>query len=317
MTVSTLGQVEALRETLIETIWPAGGYPSDRRVNSVESYSSSYFGQTENAPALVNFAGIDRLAVQQYLGVHVRPLHFKPTVSRGEAMLFMIGHDGGPFTVQSRNVVYRLLAQGFDVVTVAMPLYFAEDRPLIGNVQLGLEHGDLAQFQDPGWHPLDWFLTPAIAAMNYLEEAYGYSEVSMTGYSGGGWATYLLAALDVRITRSYPVTGGPPLDVRVGTENGDWEQYQVDVFADPIADYRDLYVMAADRAGRSQLLMVNELDAIFPDLGRAAVYGPPLTTICSGLGGSWDYWIEAGQTEHVISDQAVDEMFADMGIALW
>lgn len=349
MTVTTLAEVEALRALLAATIWPCGGYPTERQPNAVEAFSTSFWGATANEP-VVPLAGIDRLPVSQYLGVSVAPLHFRPAVSRGKALIFAAGHDGGPWTNQARNVVYRFVRQGFDVVTVAMPLYFLEPRPLIGNVQLGLEHGDLAQFQDArGWHPLAWFLEPTVAVLNYLEAFYGYTDVSMTGYSGGGWCTYWMAALDTRITRSYPVTAGLPLDIRVGTENGDWEQYQADVFTvaptwrqpntigaamGPLAsdtervvgrcqwpagvDYRDLYVMAADRAGRSQLQMVNQLDPVFPDLGRGAAYGPPITAKAAALGGTWGYWIDTiSSTEHRISDPAIDRMLSDLGVVLW
>lgn len=318
MTVSTLVAVEALRATLKATIWPAGGYPSSRQPNTVTAYSNSYWGRQENLPALVNFAALYRLDVHQYLGVDVRPLHFQPTTRRtpAKALVFAIGHDGGPWYPMPRQVVYRFLAQGYDVVTVAMPLYFMEPRPLVGQIQLGLEHGDLAQFQGPTWHPLAWFLEPSVVVLNYLADL-GITDVTMAGYSGGGWCTYLMAALDTRITRSYPCTAGLPLDIRVGAENGDWEQYQADVFATPIADYRDLWVMAADRAGRSQLQMVNQYDPVFPDLGRAATYGPPITAICSGLGASWGYWIDANVTEHVITDKALTKMFADSGVSEW
>lgn len=317
MVVSTLGAVEALRTTLKATIWPAGGYPTQRRAQVVASYSSSYFGKLENDPALENLATMYRFEVHQYLGVDVRPLHFQPTTARGPGFIFAIGHDGGPFTAQSRNVVNRLLRQGYHVVTVGMPLYFAEARPLIANIQLGLEHGDLAQYQYPnGWHPLAWFCEPTIAAINYLADL-GVTTVYMIGYSGGGWCTHLMAALDTRISHSFPCTAGLPLDIRVGTENGDWEQYLADVFATPIADYRDLWVMAADRAGRSQLQIVNTYDPIFPDLGRAATYGPPITAIASGLGSSWGYWLDTFPTEHVIGDRAISRVFQHLGITLW
>lgn len=314
MPVVTLQDATAKRAALRAAIWPTGGYPAERRANTVEAWSHAYWGQLP-AYAALPLASLTRLHVNQLHGVNVRPLHFRPSTRRNRGLVFAIGHDAGPWYPMPRNVLYRFLAQGFDVISVAMPLYFMEDRPLVGNVQLGLEHGELAQFQTASFHPLAWFLEPSIAAVNRLLDA-GCTDVSMLGYSGGGWCTTVLPALDTRIAHSYPVASGMPLDLRVGNEFGDWEQFGADIWQN--TDYRDLHVMAADRPGRSQVQVFNQYDPIFPaDAARIAQYAPTVQSRAAALGGSWGLYTDRLVNEHTISDLALNRVMSDLQLTIW
>jgi hypothetical protein len=317
--VDSEAEVSALRSALKSAIWPSGGYPTNRAADSTASYTPDYWLQPQpNLATIPNLAGITQLTVNQYLGVNVRPIHFKPTTKRDRGIIFAQGHDSGPWYPMPRNIVYRLLVQGFDVVTVAMPLLFMEDRPAIPGLD-SPSHDDMGDFQTGSFNPLSWFLEPSIAALNHLlAVSPSLTDVSMMGYSGGGWATALLAALDTRITHSYPIVGWLPLSLREGNEFGDWEQYQADIWDAPFThDYEDLAVMAADSAGRTQIQILGDHDPIFPDNGRSASYAATVSAAAAGLGGTWDVLVDSLLTEHAISDAALNAVLEDMGVTIW
>ena len=50
-----------------------------------------------------------------------------------------------------------------------------------------------------------------IIAINYIEQIYGDVNISMCGFSGGGWTTTIAAAIDPRIKNSFPVAGSLPV----------------------------------------------------------------------------------------------------------
>lgn len=89
--------------------------------------------------------------------------------------------------------------------------------------------------------------------------------VGVTGLSGGGWQTIMLAALDERITLANPVAGYCSLLARVNGDNniGDAEQIPADLCR--LADYTHLTAMVAPRP---LLLTYNARDdcCFLPDL---------------------------------------------------
>jgi len=81
--------------------------------------------------------------------------------------------------------------------------------------------------------------------------------VCMTGLSGGGWQTIVLAALDTRITHVVPVAGYTATRTRVDYDQdlGDLEQTPVDLTT--VIDYQTMTAMLAPRP---TLLLMNQND---------------------------------------------------------
>ena len=86
---------------------------------------------------------------------------------------------------------------------------------------------------NPGNHalPLDhsYFIEPVVLSINHaLALGYDPHRIYLMGKSGGGWTTTLAAAVDPRITVSFPIAGSVPLDIKVGRwrahDVGDYEQ---------------------------------------------------------------------------------------------
>ncbi len=97
--------------------------------------------------------------------------------------------------------------------------------------------------------------------------------IAVTGLSGGGWQTIILAALDTRVRLAAPNAGFIGLDYRVNhrADRGDIEQNTSDLAA--TADYPMLTAMLAPRPA---LLMYNEYDDCCFQTARArpSVYEP-------------------------------------------
>ena len=139
-----------------------------------------------------------------------------------------------------------------------MPLTGRNNRPTaqgrFGPIRLR-EHDDLALLPTGAQHPIGLFFEPLRVAVDALSPS--YRRIVMVGLSGGGWATTVYAALDPRISASYPVAGSLPFPLRYQTV-GDWEQTLPALYE--IADYLDLYVLGSIGRGRSQLQILNEQD---------------------------------------------------------
>lgn len=97
--------------------------------------------------------------------------------------------------------------------------------------------------------------------------------VAVTGLSGGGWQTIILAALDTRVRLAVPNAGYIGLDSRINhrADRGDIEQNAADLAA--TADYPLLTAMLAPRPA---LLLYNEHDDCCFQTARArpSVYEP-------------------------------------------
>ena len=59
------------------------------------------------------------------------------------------------------------------------------------------------------------------------------------GISGGGWTSSVYPAIDQRISTSFSVAGGVPLDYYRSQDKSDWEPYQFS----SVASYYDIYAL--------------------------------------------------------------------------
>jgi hypothetical protein len=155
-------------------------------------------------------------------------------------------------------------------------------------------------------------------ALNYAVAAYAPSSVQMIGLSGGGWTSTVYAALDPKVTRSYPVAGSLPFYLRtasrqVTSSTGDREQRR-DTLPGfyGIAGYLDLYVMAATVLARRQLQVLNRFDpCCFSGVGHRG-YGPAVAQRAAVIdGGRWEILEDATHDQHTVSPYALEVILDD------
>lgn len=178
-------------------------------------------------------------------------------------VIFHAGHNqdainqdaGGP-------IILDALERGFDVLALNMPTG---------------DHARFAQFD----YPLTAFMTPVAESLNYTLSTNTYTDIIMSGLSGGGWSTVVYAAMDERITHSYPVAGSWPKYLRYSIGNnksiGDYEQTLPNI----TASYLDLYALATSN-GRIQHQIFNSNDPCCFEGYRSTEYEGDVDAALSG-----------------------------------
>ncbi|HEX4480925.1 MAG TPA: hypothetical protein VH082_08965 [Rudaea sp.] len=208
--------------------------------------------------------------------------HFRPSTRNGRLAIVEDGHmpcdsftESGADALGLQMTVNALVENGYDVLFVLMPLYVPDQ--CLTNHDLLFEAGYLPAVGSP----IQYFLDTTLRSVNYLIRQDVYSDISMMGLSGGGWTTTLYAAVDTRVSLSFPVAGSIPLYLRgIPTQEpmldflsdaspdaasgeecndyGDAEQTFPALYE--IAGYPDLYVLGSYGAGRQQTQILNRND---------------------------------------------------------
>ena len=103
---------------------------------------------------------------------------------------------------------------GLDCFILSMPLKGVNIGPGSNASYVEDEHWWFLQWEQRGDYALRYFVEPAYLTANYAF-AQGYEQLHMAGLSGGGWTTTVAAAIDKRITASFPIAGSVPCSLRL------------------------------------------------------------------------------------------------------
>jgi hypothetical protein len=290
------------RERMTEFLWGTSVLPST--VPEVINQAETDEGFLPVAGAVEHT--VLRLRMEYGLDSIAYELH--PASPNGDVVIFHEGHLG--WTPSGRAVIENLLARGYTVVAMAMPLTGPNSRPVvsltrIGTIQL-LSHNQLALLQPQAGHPVKYFIEPVVAVLNHLEQRFGSAGVSMVGVSGGGWTTIFTAALDTRIRTSVPVAGSYPIYVRAASPRdwGDFEQVVPELYR--ISNYLELYVLGASGPGRRQVKVVNEFDPCCFAGRWWEGYHETVSARVQALGpGSFEVLLDSTHVEHMLSPAAL------------
>ena len=99
--------------------------------------------------------------------------------------------------------------------------------------------------------------------LKYIIDKYKYSEIVLSGFSGGGWFTTLLGAINFNIKKTISVAGTVPLIFKVNRIYlGDWEQHESDIY--DFSDYIDWYELCTLdqklKSNRTHIQIYNDLE---------------------------------------------------------
>jgi hypothetical protein len=181
--------------------------------------------------------------------------------SNGRVVILNMGHQGTTFW-PSFNPNYNtvpmmdaLLTNGFSIYAMNMP---AGGQCCTAHPALFAQYGNAA---------MQYFLEPAIQAMNYWQAHQTFSRDDIVGLSGGGWSGAVLQALDPRVTtavltagslpgtqfccNSFPISDLPNQGDASFAAEQSWAPFY------SIAGFVDLYLMGASGPGREQLQIMN------------------------------------------------------------
>jgi hypothetical protein len=271
----------AKRAELIQFLWGADGFPSEKLPWSIETKVAS------PVSGLANLERVDTLHIRMDAGIVSLAHHFIPAAGKRNRMVIVHHGHATTFNDQSsledvgyglQRTINNLLLDGYSVMAMYMPGCLPPDPGCT------IDHQIIVNTPTTG-SGMKFFLEPVAEVLNYLEtqaDADGfphYKDFNMVGLSGGGWTTTVYAALDPRIKISVQVAGTLPLSLRSGFSVGDEEQTHADFYN--IAGYTDLYVLGAYGVDRRQVQVLIRHDncCLGESLGE---YDPAQT------GMSWD-----------------------------
>lgn len=317
--VRTAQAAETARQQLVAYVWEQAELPYDRLPTRVDKgFADDAFAESPN------LSRIDVLVMDLDFGFVARAHYLVPTTANGRLAIYQEGHDGS-FRDHARATLEAFLAAGFAVLALDMPMRGLNswptliDVPEIGPVPFGSDsHWNLALLESADFAPVRLFLDPILRGLNYLEQHYGRRPTIMLGISGGGWTTTVYAALDMRITRSYPVAGTLPFFLRQPhpgsgrfTSDGDYEQRVAELYRR--ASYLDLYVLGSIGDGRKQLQITNKYDpcCFFGDGAKFYTSAVAEAVAATGLGGDYRLVVDDTHARHAISPHALDLIMAD------
>ncbi len=306
ISIQTKKDVENVRNSLIQYVYGDGGLPYEKLPAEV---TQNY--QDDRYDGLVSLKSITKLVVKTDFGLDSKIYHFLPIHGNGRVVLYHQGHRGD--FIQGKEVIAKFLDDGYAVVAFSMPVYGMNSQPMVNLPKLGLlkitDHDKMKFLQPASGHPVQYFVTPIVAVINYLEKNFKYKDITMIGISGGGWTTTLAAALDPRIETSFPVAGSYPVYLRSESRRdwGDWEQTIPELLRR--ANYPDMYILGAYGKGRRQVQVINRYDACcFAGL-KWETYKPVVEKRVKDLGqGSWNLLFDETHHEHKISEFAMDNI---------
>jgi pimeloyl-ACP methyl ester carboxylesterase len=318
MAVATMQDVLTKRAQLIQFLWKGAGLPTRlpqvQRGVALPPEISSLTGVAETRRLVIplNYG----VTATQYLVIPKAP-------SNHRFGIYHTGHGEDP--VIRVRTVQALLDRGYQVL--------CSDLPFVGwNVQdiddpadpakkidIGTgttAHNHLGTWRSDTFEPLTFWLEPLAVALNYAESVLRPRSINVIGLSGGGWATTAYAAIDPRVTRSYPTAGSLPeyLHAAPPGSQGDFEQEPATspgFYA--IVSYLDLYAMGATGyPRRGQLQILNRFDACcFMGVGHRS-YVAALKQRVAVIGeGTWDMQEDATHNLHQISPFALQIILWD------
>lgn len=296
------GEAAVLRNRLIKTIWNSNDVP---RGVAVEAY-----GKPQLTIASDNIQRATTLHVPLAYGLESFPYYFQVQDYQNCLLIYHLGHEP-PLTDRNvKELLLRFVNAGCDAIVLSMPLFgqnspVAETENRFGRLRLR-NHDSLGLLRAPGFDPTQLFMDPIVRSLNYAEiQRGGITTIYMVGLSGGGWATTLYAAIDPRITASFPIAGTLPMSLRTYSEKsmGDWEQLFAPIYE--YADYQDLYLLGTF-PNRTQIQLLNVNDPCCFEGKSALSYASWIADTASKWGGKFSVSLDEITKKHEVGAQHVE-----------
>ena len=298
------------RTSLINFIWKNDLSRFNKQPNHIETNLNDdrFFG-------LNNLEKIEKIQILMEYGIDSNIYHFISKESNGKLVIYHQGHDGD--FEKGKKIIEFLLNNNYSVLAFSMPLLEPNDQPIIhlpnfGTVKL-TNHNDLQFLESEEFSPIIFFVEPIVVSLNYIEKNYDYDEIHMVGISGGGWTTVLSAAIDTRISKSYPVAGSVPMYLRFNNikNMGDYEQMTPDLYK--ISGYLDLYILGSVGENRKQLQIFNENDpCCFSGNGFKTYETIVKNSVNSFDSGEFEIILDKNNKKHSISNESLEKILDDM-----
>ncbi len=298
--------IQTRRTAFIQHIWGKNTLPTDLPLVTRDI-------QDPLIEPMENLERIDSLLFLQPFNISSVSYHFVPQRRNGEVVIYHAG-SGADFRSDQHTIAF-FVREGYDVIALSMPLNGLNNQPLLQHSRFGtiqLKHrAHLKYLENSTFNPVQLFLTPVVVNTNYaLTQS---NTIHMVGLSGGGWTTTLSAAVDPRISHSYPVAGSLPIYLRSGVQSN-WGRYQ-DVLPTTysIANYPELYILGSAGENRSQMQVLNKYDSCcFAGITYQTYESIVHERSATLSNGTFTVLLDDTHRGHMISDYALEQIAQDM-----
>jgi len=300
--------IRKIRDGLIFYIWkepPSIIFPTDNSSKTLPTNVEKNLID-ERFSSLENLQKIDKLTIEMNNGINSIVYIFHAEQSNDELIIYHQGHSGG--FVNGKSTINNFLKNGYSVMAFSMPLMGMNSQPIINVENFGsikfFDHDQFQLLESENFSPLSYFFTPINHSLNHLDQNYNFKNYHMVGISGGGWTTTVYPALDIRISKSFAVSGSLPLSLRINSQDlGDYEQIQPEFYK--IANYSELYIMSSYGADRSFNQIFNKYDPCCFSGTLFNEYESKINNIVSELNqGDFNVYLDDTHKEHKISEYA-------------
>lgn len=188
-----------------------------------------------------------------------------PAAPRRCVLLWHGGHAADAYISGGEQVVHDALAANCRVAVLDMPLHGANAgipaRTTDGRVVDPQRPDPYSLHNDLSWldpdntgAALSLFIAPVVATVDHFLNADPASDITLAGFSGGGWTTTVAAAVDPRIRHSVEVAGSQPFS-DLSSCTGDYEQCHPALFGR--VSMMQIYVLASQGLFREHVQFLN------------------------------------------------------------
>lgn len=302
--VRTRAEAQRAREDLTKAIW-GGNLPTGVQPAKIER--DYRLPRLEGTPGLKS---VDRLTIPVGRTYTAYGYHLKPVGPTGRAVLYQHGYAG---TIEDvRALLERLLSDGYHVIALNNYNYGQNRTRETEFPRFGHYYMRLWDFLNLIEHPLRVYFHPIAVATNHAIATLDVRNVGMIGFSNGGWMTMVAAAMDPRISKSYPISGAYPIYLRSGeTKVNQPEHYYRPMLQ--AATYLDMFVLGALEPKRRQIQVFSRFDRCCWRNLKARLYEPVVQKSLKGLnGGRFGVVIDETHADHKISSFAMDQVLKDL-----
>ena len=289
------------RKDMIKLLWKNEQLPS----HLPQHIETNIEDETFNNLGLIK--QIDKFTVDMKYGVNSIIFLIHPEIqSHDELIIYHNGH--GPYSVdlyEGKNTIRFFLEKGYPVLVVSMPLEAINNNPtvIVDEEPILLDNHTKFKFiVSEEFNPLSYFFEPLAVILNFLDKEYEFKKYHLMGISGGGWTSTIYPAIDIRISKSFAVSGSLPLFLSSNSQNiGDYEQLDPNLYE--TANFLELYIMSSYGQNREFVQVFNKYDPCCFSGTLFHVYENNVKDILRNLNsGTFDIILDDTHKEHKISE---------------
>ena len=302
---------QSKRNNLIQYIW---------RGDKISGYENvALLSKTVSSPLteeIKNLLEVSLLEVKLPKGFTSKYYKFIPKNNKNCLFIFHQGHAMKIYLHGSGKLIRKFVEHGCVVLGFMMPnegLNY-ETKIIMDDTFGPLEingHLTIGKLDSKEFSPIRLFVEPVISAITNELRSNNYSKIGMAGISGGGWTTTLVSAIDLRIDKSYPIAGSLPIYLRTSAASwGDWEQHHLPLYR--VANYLELYILAALEKNRSQIQILNTFDPCCFSGTHYRLYEDKIINLLDEMdAGKYKVFSDSSHYKHTISDASVQLILED------